>query len=112
MEDPVCLDSLMRIESPHIKKSLRSIHDHSYEKEKDTIMLCSLRVPKSYEIAPELTETPLVKLFVLGSEIKELVERTGSWMSIRDRNIQLNGIYRLSAEINSVELVSHHNCLL
>ena len=105
------MDSLMRIESPQIKKSLRSIHDSSYEKE-DSIFLCSLRVPKAYEISPELTETPLVRLFVLGSEIKELVERSGSWMSLRDRNIQLNGIYKLSAEIKSVDLVSHHNCLL
>ena len=95
-----------------VKKSLTYMHDPSYKDEQDAIMLCSLRMPKSYEISPEITETPLVKLFVLGSEIKELVEHSGSWTNLRDRNIQLNGIYRLSAEIKNVELVSHHNCLL
>ena len=63
----MCLDSLMKVESPILKKSLRSIHDSSYHQETETIMLCSLRFPKSYEIVPEITETPLVKLFVLGS---------------------------------------------
>lgn len=108
----MCLDSLMRVEAPVIRKSLRSIHESPYQEDKDTIMLCSLRFPKAYEITPELTESPLVPLFVLGSEIKELVSKSGSWLSMRDRNIQLNGIYKLSAEIKSVELVSHHNCLL
>ena len=45
----------MRIETPTARKSLRSIHDQTYSEEKDAIMLCSLRYPKSYEIQPELT---------------------------------------------------------
>lgn len=48
MDDPVCLDSLMKVESPVIKKSLTTIHGSSYKDEMDTIMLCSLRLPKSY----------------------------------------------------------------
>ena len=50
ISDPMCLDSLMRIEAPVIKKSLRRIHDQTYNEEKDAIMLCSLRYPKSYQI--------------------------------------------------------------
>jgi hypothetical protein len=33
-------------------------------------------------------------------------------MPIRDSNIQLNGLYRVAAEIKDVNLVSDHNCLL
>lgn len=57
----------MRIESPVLRKSLRSIHDNSYQEGMDSIFLCSLRTPKLYQIKPELTDNPLVRLFVIGS---------------------------------------------
>jgi hypothetical protein len=75
-------------------------------------MLCSLRSPDTYQIKAELADSPIVRLFVLGSEIKDLMERSESLFRLSDRNIQLNGIYRLTAEIKSVDLVSHHNCLV
>lgn len=112
MQDQTCLDSLMTVEQPILHKSLRSIHDHNYSEEMDTIMLCSLKIPKVYQIKPEITDSPVVRLFVSGAEIKELVSTSGPWMNLLDRKIQLNGIYKLSAEIKSVDLVTHHQCLL
>jgi len=35
-----------------VKKSLTYMHDPTYQDEQDAIMLCSLRLPKAYEIAP------------------------------------------------------------
>jgi hypothetical protein len=66
------------------------------------IMLCSLRSPKIYQIKPELSESPLVRLFVSGSDIKKMVEGSDSMLRLTNRNIQLNGIYKVTAEIKSV----------
>lgn len=60
----------MTVESPVLHKSLRSIHDHNYSEEMDSIMLCSLKTPKVYKIKPEIADSPVVRLFVSGSEIK------------------------------------------
>lgn len=75
-------------------------------------MLCSVKTPEMYQMKPEITDSPIVRLFVAGSEIKDLISRSNPLMSLLDRQIQLNGIYRLSAEIKSVDLVSHHKCIL
>lgn len=33
-------------------------------------------------------------------------------LPVRDSNIQMNGLYRVSAEVKDVSLVTDHNCLL
>ena len=65
-------------------------------------MLCSLRTPKIYQIKPNIEESPVVRLFVSGSDIKKMVEGSESMLKLTNRNIQLNGIYKLTAEIKSV----------
>lgn len=87
----------MVVESPVLHKNLRSIHDHNYSEEMDSIMLCSLKTPKVYKIKPEIADSPVVRLFVSGSEIKQLASSKGPWTNLLDRNVQLNGIYKLAA---------------
>lgn len=105
----MCLESLMKVEAPLLRRSLRSMHDQQLPGH-EGILVCSLKMPKAYPVTPELTDSPLVRLFVLGSEIKEML--TPSLRALTDSNIQLNGIYRIDAEVKNVDLVPHHNCLL
>jgi hypothetical protein len=65
-------------------------------------MLCSLKTPKLYQVQEEVGESPVVRLFVSGSDIKKMVEGSETMLKLAHRNIQLNGIYRLAAEIKSV----------
>lgn len=58
------------------------------------------------------TESPVFKLYVSGSDIKRMGEGSKAILSLATKNIQLNGIYRLDAEIKSVELITHHSCLI
>lgn len=74
--------------------------------------MCSYKTPKVYTLRAELNNSPLVKIFLLGSEIKEMLTSSGALRRLLDKNIQLNGIYQLSAEIKGADLVPHHNCLL
>lgn len=41
-----------------------------------------------------------------------MLTSSGALRRLLDKNIQLNGIYQLSAEIKGADLVPHHNCLL
>lgn len=75
-------------------------------------MLCSLKTPKSYQIKYDISDSPVVKLFISGSDVKKMVEGSESMLKLTHRNIQLNGIYRLAAEIKSVDLLQHHSCIL
>ena len=65
-------------------------------------MLCSLKTPKVYQIKQDLSDFPMVRLFVSGSDIKKMAEGSETMLKMTHRNIQLNGIYRLAAEIKSV----------
>lgn len=78
------------------------------------ILLCQVRIPK-----PSLTEkikslrTPLVRLYLLGSEIKDLISNFNLMIPISDdKNIQSNGVYQVLARIKEVNKVTNHNCLL
>jgi hypothetical protein len=56
--------------------------------------------------------SPLVRLYLLGSEIKELISNFGLMVPVMDKNIQINGIYQVLAKIKEVNIVNNHNCLL
>lgn len=48
----------------------------------------------------------------MGAEIKEMITANSPIKKFIEANLQLNGIYRINAEVKQVELISHHNCLL
>jgi hypothetical protein len=57
-------------------------------------------------------QSTFVKLFLMGAEIKEMITANSPIKKFIEANLQLNGIYRINAEVKQVELISHHNCLL
>jgi len=78
------------------------MHEAMISEDMSNIMLCSLKTPQLYEFKQELTDSPVVRLFLSGSDIKKMTEGSESMQKMAHRNIQLNGIYRLAAEIKSV----------
>jgi hypothetical protein len=44
-----------------------------------------------------MLDSPIYRLFVSGSDIKQMGESSESIFRLTDRNIQLNGIYKLKA---------------
>ena len=108
----------MKIEQPQVSKnSLTSYNDNhytqSYRSHQEGILLCSLRMPKPYHIKQSAHRTPLVRLYLLGSEIKDLITNFNLMIPLRDNeNIEGNGIYEVLARIKEVNKVTNHNCLL
>jgi hypothetical protein len=67
---------------------------------------------KAYQEKLSPLRSAIVKLFLLGSEIKELISNFNLIMPIGSSAIQVNGIYQVLANIQSVSKVTNHNCLL
>jgi hypothetical protein len=93
----------MTVETIHVdtKKSLRTYHDNTppptYLASQEGILLCTVRTSKAYESTMQKLRSPLVKLYLLGSEIKEMLTHSNLLIPIRDSNIQINGLYRVAA---------------
>ena len=111
IDNSVCMDSLMNMQNIKLKKSLRTLHHQDFQPE-EGIFVCTFQSPRYYDMKPQITQVPLVKLFVLGSQIKDMLNTSSNYSNFIDKNIQLNGIYRINAQLKSVDLVTHHNCLL
>jgi hypothetical protein len=99
----------MRVGPAVVKSSLRRLDQYEID---SGVLVCSYKTPKVYSLSDGLKASPLVKMFILGSEVKQMLTTSSGLQRYIDKKIQLNGIYRLSAEIRSVDLVTQHNCLL
>lgn len=85
----------------------------NYLSSQESILLCSVRSPKPYPARTyDSFRSPLVRLYLLGSEIKDMVTSSHLLLPIIDKNIHSNSLYRIAAEIKDVSLVNDHNCLL
>ena len=116
-----CIKSLMKGDHPQVpvRNSLTSYSDPSFSQkqsfgnQQESILLCHLRMPKPYNPSVPEYRTPLVRLYLLGSEIKDLISNFNLMIPIREEeSIQTNGIYQVLARIKEVNKVTNHNCLL
>jgi hypothetical protein len=84
----------MRVGPAVVKSSLRRLDQYEID---SGVLVCSYKTPKVYSLSDGLNTSPLVKMFILGSEVKQMLTTSSGLQRYIDKNIQLNGIYRLSA---------------
>lgn len=106
-----CLDSLIQ-DQPFSLTNLRTSHPSISSQMGEGVLLCSFEHHKARPAPTAGEKSAFLRLFLMGAEIKEMVTANSPIKKFIESNLQLNGIYRIAAEVKQVELISTHNCLL
>jgi hypothetical protein len=106
--DEKCLDSLLSYDLP---SPLANLRRSSPESANNGAFFCSYQHPSS-NFRPVSSGPHSVRLYAIGSEIQKWMAGNSGVDGLIDGMIQPKGIYRIGAEVRSVELTNNHNCQL
>lgn len=104
--DQKCLDSLFATDQPQAL-NLRTSTPAAFN---NGALFCKYQHP-NYRLGPTLSGD-LLKIFIMGTEFQEIVSTNSAFSNLLPGKIKSNGIYKIAAEVRSVELATRHHCHL